>query len=426
MKIELPRGMRDIEFEESKYIELMRQKFIDAAQRFNFNFMEPSPLELLSTLEAKSGPSISNETYSFTDKGGRMIGLRFDLTVGLSRFVSQRRELKMPTKLASFGGVWRYDEPQFGRYRYFHQWDVEIFGSFSNEADSEIIEFVYKFLENLGLEIVVEINHRQIIERFLREKLGISAISTIGEMLRAVDKLSKKKPQQIYEEYEGKLNLSKLRQLIEFSNFKGKPEDCPDINILETFEGWKSTLEIFDSLKSRGVKNVQLNLGVVRGLDYYSGLVFEVFDPSTAIGALVGGGRYDKLTEIFGRKDIGTTGAAGGIERILSAMRNHNLMKLKSKPLVYVVYSSENVKNYAIRIVSDLRTSGYTTDYDIQGRRVDKQINEAISRRASAIIVVDQDEIKNQIVTIRNSKGETSKHKITDLIKKMDEVLMFC
>lgn len=426
MKIELPRGMRDIEFEESKYIELMRQKFIDAAQRFNFNFMEPSPLELLSTLEAKSGPSISNETYSFTDKGGRMIGLRFDLTVGLSRFVSQRRELKMPTKLASFGGVWRYDEPQFGRYRYFHQWDVEIFGSFSNEADSEIIEFVYKFLENLGLEVVVEINHRQIIERFLREKLGISAISTIGEMLRAVDKLSKRKPQQIYEEYEGKLNLSKLRQLIEFSNFRGKPEDCPEINILETFEGWKSTLEIFDSLKSRGVKNVQLNLGVVRGLDYYSGLVFEVFDPSTAIGALVGGGRYDKLTEIFGRKDIGTTGAAGGVERILSAMRNHNLMKLKSKPLIYVVYSSENVKNYAIRIVSDLRTSGYTTDYDFQGRRIDKQINEAISRRASAIIVVDQDEIKNQIVTIRNSKGETSKHKITDLIKKMDEVLMFC
>ena len=418
--------MRDIEFEESKYIELMRQKFIDAAQRFDFNFMEPSPLELLSTLEAKSGPSISNETYSFTDKGGRMIGLRFDLTVGLSRFVSQRRELKMPTKLASFGGVWRYDEPQFGRYRYFHQWDVEIFGSFSNEADSEIIEFVYKFLENLGLEVVVEINHRQIIERFLREKLGISAISTIGEMLRAVDKLSKKKPQQIYEEYQGKLNLSKLRQLIEFSNFKGEPEDCPDINILETFEGWKSTLEIFDSLKSRGVKNVQLNLGVVRGLDYYSGLVFEVFDPSTAIGALVGGGRYDKLTEIFGRKDIGTTGAAGGVERILSAMRNHNLMKLKSKPLVYVVYSSENVKNYAIRIVSDLRTNGYTTDYDFQGRRIDKQINEAISRGASAIIVVDQYEIKNQIVTIRNSKGETSKHKITDLIRKMDEFLMFC
>ena len=426
MKIELPRGMRDIEFEESKYIELMRQKFIDAAQRFNFNFMEPSPLELLSTLEAKSGPSISNETYSFTDKGGRMIGLRFDLTVGLSRFVLQRRELKMPTKLASFGGVWRYDEPQFGRYRYFHQWDVEIFGSFSNEADSEIIEFVYKFLENLGLEVVVEINHRQIVERFLREKLGISAISTIGEMLRAVDKLSKRKPQQIYEEYQGKLNLSKLRQLIEFSNFKGKPEDCPDINILETFEGWKSTLEIFDSLKSRGVKNVQLNLGVVRGLDYYSGLVFEVFDPSTAIGALVGGGRYDKLTEIFGRKDIGTTGAAGGVERILSAMRNHNLMKLKSKPLIYVVYSSVNVKNYAIRIVSDLRTNGYTTDYDFQGRRIDKQINEAISRGASAIIVVDQYEINNQIVTIRNSKGETSKHKITDLIGKMDEFLMFC
>ncbi len=426
MKIEIPRGMRDIEFEESKYIELMRQKFMDAAQRYNFNFMEPSPLEMLSTLEAKSGPSISSETYSFTDKGGRTVGLRFDLTVGLSRFVSQRREFKMPIKLASFGGVWRYDEPQSGRYRYFHQWDVEIFGSFSNEADSEIIEFVYKFLKDLGLEVVVEINHRQIIERYLTDKLGISEISTIGEMLRAIDKLARKTPQQIYEEYERKLDLSKLRQLIEFCNFKGRPEDCPESNILENFEGWKSTLEIFDSLKSRGVKEAQLNLGIVRGLDYYSGLVFEVFDASTNIGALVGGGRYDKLTEIFGRKEIGTTGAAGGVERILAAMRNRNLMKLKSKPLIYVVYSSEKVKNCVIQIVSDLRNSGYTTDYDFQTKRIDKQISDAISRKASAIIVVDQDEIKNQMVTIRNNKGETTRHKITDLIKKMDEVLVAC
>src|SRR5262245_38566211 len=165
--------MRDIEWQESIYIEMIKQKFIDAAQRFNFELMEPSPLEMLSTLEAKSGTSISNETYSFVDKGGRYVGLRFDFTVGLSRFVCQRRDLKMPTKLGSFGGVWRYDGPQAGRYRFFHQWDIELFGSTSEDADSEIIEFSTKFFDLLGLKVIIQINHREIIETYVNEVLGI-------------------------------------------------------------------------------------------------------------------------------------------------------------------------------------------------------------------------------------------------------------
>lgn len=422
MKIEIPRGMRDIEWQESAYIELIKQKFIDAAQRFNFVLMEPSPLEMLSTLEAKSGTSISNETYSFLDKGGRRVGLRFDLTVGLTRFVSQRRDLKMPTKLASYGGVWRYDEPQSGRYRYFHQWDIEIFGSFSEDADSETVEFVAKFLDFLGLNAVVQINHRKIIETYLNEKLEISEISTIAEMLRAVDKLSRKTPQQLIDEYRGKLDLTKLQKLIEFSSFKGKPEDCPVSNILESFEAWKQTLGVFDSIKSRNVKNVQLNFGIVRGLDYYSGLVFEVFDTSTNIGALAGGGRYDRLPEIFGRKDIGATGAAGGVERIIAAMENHNLLNLKRKPLIYVVYSSEQVKNHAIQIVSNLRTSGYNVDYDFQAKSTKKQIDEGISRNAAVIILFEPELMDGQLVTVRNNKGIESKVKIENLMEKLDEM----
>lgn len=422
MKIEVPRGMRDIEWQESIYIELIKQKFIDAAQRFNFEVMEPSPLEMLSTLEAKSGTSISNETYSFVDKGGRNVGLRFDFTVGLSRFVCQRRDLKMPAKLASFGGVWRYDEPQAGRYRFFHQWDIELFGSTSEDADSEIIEFSTKFFDLLGLKVIIQINHRKIIETYLNEVLGITEMSALAEMLRAVDKLARKTPKNLLEEYQGKLDLGVLKKLFEFSSFKGRPEECPTRNTLENFNSWKSTVRVFDTLRSRNIKNVQLNFGIVRGLDYYSGLVFEIVDPSTNIGALAGGGRYDMLPEIFGRSDIGATGAAGGVERIITAMESHKLLNAITKSLIYVVYTSERVKNDAIRMVSNLRNLGYKVDYDLQARPAKRQINEAITRNAAAVILFEQEQIGGQLVTVRNHKGFESKVKMENLVEKIKEM----
>ncbi|HEX7207373.1 MAG TPA: ATP phosphoribosyltransferase regulatory subunit, partial [Nitrososphaeraceae archaeon] len=116
MKFQLPRGMRDLEPDEYEDMNVIRNAFIESARIFNFILMEPSPLELLSTLEAKSGPSITKEIYNFVDKGNRKIALRFDLTIGLTRYFVSRRDLKIPTKIASFGGVWRYDEPQAGRY----------------------------------------------------------------------------------------------------------------------------------------------------------------------------------------------------------------------------------------------------------------------------------------------------------------------
>ena len=124
MKLELPRGLRDIEPEEFKKVEWLREKFMETLDLFGFNKMELSPIENLSTLETKSGPSIVNEIYYFKDKAQRDLGLRFDLTVGISRYISSRRDLEFPIKIGSFSGVWRYDEPQHGRYRWFYQWDA--------------------------------------------------------------------------------------------------------------------------------------------------------------------------------------------------------------------------------------------------------------------------------------------------------------
>src|SRR5919197_1861837 len=355
MKFDLPRGMRDLESEEYHNINYVREKFFESISLFNFKFMEPSPIEMLSTLETKGGPSISNEIYSFSDKAGRRIALRFDLSIGLTRFVTARRDLKMPAKIATFAGVWRYDEPQAERYRYFHQWDVEIYDSFSYESDAEIIEFVSVFFKRLGLDVTIEVNDRQLMEQFVRQRLGVTDEDIILEMFRAVDKVSKKGANQILIEYKDKIQYPLLQRLINVSNKRGTIDEIvrSDRDLVEFVEA-SNLVKLMDSLKARRVNNVGINLGIVRGLDYYSGIVFETFDPLAISGALVGGGRYDNLTKAFGRKDIGATGAAGGVQRLIMALEKHGILSLNLAPMVYVAYASNGLSKHVLDIVSNL------------------------------------------------------------------------
>jgi histidyl-tRNA synthetase len=424
MKLELPRGMRDIEPEELYNINYIKEKFTETTHLFNFNLMEPSPLETLATLEAKAGASISNEIYSFVDKGNRNIALRFDLTIGLTRFVATRRDLKMPVKLASFSDVWRYDEPQAGRYRYFHQWDIEIYGSSSKESDVEVIEFVSLFLKKLGLKVMVEVNDRQLIEEYIRQKLGVTEEQEIADMLRAVDKVAKKSVSELYKEYKDKISLSKLEQLIDLSSVKGTVNEVYSKADLKGLENWSRVSALMDSLKSRSVDNVRVNLGVVRGLDYYSGVVFEAFDPFIQLGALVGGGRYDRLTHAFGRQDIGAIGAAGGVERIIIALKNKGILKSIPKQMVYVAYTSSTIRASALDIVSILRNSGINTDYSLNERALRKQLDDAASKDAVLTVIVAPEEIEKGQVTVRSmSDGTESKQKVNDLGKSLYNIL---
>ena len=141
--MELPRGMKDFDRDEIVKIEFVRQKFLETANAFGFVLMEPSPIELLDTLEKKSGSAIKNEIYQFKDKGDREVALRFDFTVGLTRYAASQKTLKLPAKFSSFGGVWRYDEPQKGRYRFFHQWNIETFGNLNLEHDAETVSYTH-------------------------------------------------------------------------------------------------------------------------------------------------------------------------------------------------------------------------------------------------------------------------------------------
>ena len=330
----------------------------------------------------------------------------------------------MPVKLASFSDVWRYDEPQAGRYRYFHQWDIEIYGSPGKESDVEVIEFVSLFLKKLGLNVMVEVNDRQLIEEYIQQKLGVTEGQIVADMLRAVDKVAKKSVSELYKEYKDKISLSVLQQLIDLSGIKGTINEVYSKADLNGLENWSRVAELMDSLKSRGVDNVRVNLGIVRGLDYYSGVVFEAFDPFIELGALVGGGRYDRLTHAFGRQDIGATGAAGGVERIMIALKNKGILKSMPKQMVYVAYTSSIIRASALDIVSILRNSGINTDYSLNERVLRKQLDDAASKDAVLTVIVAPEEIEKGQVTVRSmSDGTESKKKVNELAESLYNIL---
>ena len=422
--MELPRGMKDFDKNEMIKIEFVRQKFLETASVFGFNLMEPSPIELLSVLEAKSGPSIRDEIYQFQDKGNREVALRFDFTVGLTRYATSQKTLKLPAKLSSFGGVWRYDEPQKGRYRFFHQWNIEIFGNLNLDYDAEIIEFTSRFFDNLTMEnIIIDINHRKLVQSYINQLFESNETSLLNDIFRAVDKIQKKSKNEILQEYTKKgYSSEKLEKILEFSKIKGTPSEIQQNFDVSDLDGWDELVTLHDSLKHRGIDNIRINFGIVRGLDYYSGIVFEAYDTTSDLGALVGGGRYDSLPNTFGRNDFGATGVAGGVERIILCLDAQNVSYTQSHYTVSVLYSNEELKLEAVRTASKLRSLGIPTNIDLNGKSLKKQMEISSSSRFS-IIFAPQEFSEKQVV-LRNMVDRTEKRvSLEELITNPKDII---
>ena len=422
--MELPRGMKDFDKNEMIKIEFVRQKFLETARVFGFNLMEPSPIELLSVLEAKSGPSIRDEIYQFQDKGNREVALRFDFTVGLTRYATSQKTLKLPAKLSSFGGVWRYDEPQKGRYRFFHQWNIEIFGNLNSDYDAEIIEFTSRFFDNLTMEnIIIDINHRKLVQSYINQLFESKETSLLNDMFRAVDKIQKKSKNEILQEYTQKgYSPEKLEKILEFSKIKGTPSEIQKKFDVSDLDGWDELVTLHDSLKHRGIDNIRINFGIVRGLDYYSGIVFEAYDTTSDLGALVGGGRYDSLPNTFGRNDFGATGVAGGVERIILCLDAQNVSYIQSHDTVSVLYSNEELKLEAVRTASKLRSLGIPTNIDLNGKSLKKQME--ISSSSKFSIIFAPQEFSEKQVVLRNMVDRTEKRvSLEELITNPKDIL---
>jgi len=407
--MDLPRGMKDFDGNEMTKIEFVRQKFLETAEIFGFKLMEPSPIELLSVLEAKSGPSIKDEIYQFKDKGDREVALRFDFTVGLTRYAASQKTLKLPARFSSFGGVWRYDEPQKGRYRFFHQWNIETFGNLNLDYDAEIIEFTSRFFDNLTLQnIVIDINHRKLVESYIIQVLESNETSSLTDMFRAVDKIQKKSKNEILQEYKQKgYSSEKLEKILEFSNIKGTPSEIQQNFDTSGLDGWDELCTLYDSLKDIGIDNIRINFGIVRGLDYYSGIVFEAYDSTSDLGALVGGGRYDSLPNAFGRNDLGATGVAGGIERIILRLDAQGISYTTSNETISVLYVNDELKPRAIECASRLRKLGISTSVDLTGKSLKKQME--VSTNSKFCVIFAPKEFSEEQIILRNMTDRTEK-----------------
>lgn len=398
--------MKDFEEKENSNIEHIRNHFKKLSDLYGFSFMDPSPIELLSVLETKSGPAIRDEIYYFKDKGDREVALRFDFTVGLTRYASSQKSMRLPAKISAFGGVFRYDEPQKGRYRYFHQWDIEIYGKPELESEAEIIEFTSRLFDSLLLRnITIDINHRNLVESFINQTFDSKDAQLVGDMLRAIDKIQKKSKQEILDEFKDRYDINKLEKILEFSQIKGTISEVESKFDTSKLQSWDELKQLFDSLENRGIVNTRINFGIVRGLDYYSGIVFEVFDKNSTLGALAGGGRYDSLTKAFGREDIGATGVAGGVERIILTMQEQGIIPETKQIRISVLYINEEMQKVAMSITSLLRLNNIPTNVDLSGKNLKKQIEQA--SESKYCIIVAPKELEQSKVVLRNMQDGT-------------------
>ena len=398
--------MKDFEEKENSNIEHIRNHFKKLSVLYGFSFMDPSPIELLSVLETKSGPAIRDEIYYFKDKGDREVALRFDFTVGLTRYASSQKSMRLPAKISAFGGVFRYDEPQKGRYRYFHQWDIEIYGKSELESEAEIIEFTSRLFDSLLLRnITIDINHRNLVESFINQTFDSKDAQLVGDMLRAIDKIQKKSKREILDEFKDRYDINKLEKILDFSQIKGTISEVESKFDTSKLQSWDELKQLFDSLENRGIVNTRINFGIVRGLDYYSGIVFEVFDKNSTLGALAGGGRYDSLTKAFGREDIGATGVAGGVERIILTMQEQGIMPETKQIRVSVLYINEEMQKVAMSITSLLRLNNIPTNVDLSGKNLKKQIEQA--SESKYCIIVAPKELEQSKVVLRNMQDGT-------------------
>jgi histidyl-tRNA synthetase len=413
----LPRGIRDIEPDEMAKRNWVYERIREMFRRYAFQEMEPATLEELRTLEAKSGPAIKDEIYWFNDKAGRSIGLRFDLTVGMARMVAGRSDLPEPIKLACIGGNWRYDEPQFGRYRYFTQWDAEIFGSDDPTADAEAVALSMDILSNVGLkEFEVRISNRKVIQGFV-ESLGLKSQEKIETVFRTVDKSRKISAEAVKTELRSAgLEGNVTDSLVEFISIQDKPASVlKKISEVQTRSeeaklGYRELVLLADALQGLGkLGRCLFDMSVVRGIGYYDGIVFEAFDKGgEEVGAVLGGGRYDRLCGVYGKRSIPATGVAGGIERLLISLEKAGVLpKHKEVGTVFVAAVNDEVRQHALSIAAKLRDARIPSDVDVKRKSLAKQLEYANSLGIPYALIVGPQELKSGQFKLRDMKKRT-------------------
>jgi len=411
---QIPRGTRDFTSEEMQKRRYVENSMKSTFQTFGYREIQTPMFETLKLFTAKSGEGIIEEIYNFTDKGSRELALRPELTAPVMRMYVDKLQMEpKPLKLFYFGSCFRYDRPQKGRYREFTQAGCEIIGADTPEAYAELIAMAYTVLENVGLKNI---------------QLNVGNLNVLSSMFNML-KLPKGKQKYLVP----LIDKSQFEDVLSaLQDFGVNPKDASSfLEVLETSdikkileyvkndESAKEELlkleKILDLLKkSFGIKNIKLKMSIVRGLDYYKGVVFEIDAPN--LGAekqLCGGGAYE-LIELFGGRESPTAGFAIGFDRTILALETEKYSFPTLELDVFVIPINEEMMNKALEITQDLRKQGIKTDLDLLSRGIGRSLKYASSINAKKVIIVGPKELEQDSVTLRNmetGKQETVKIK---------------
>ncbi len=410
-------GFRDFYPEECAVRNHLFRQWRAGARRFGFSEYDAPALESLDLYRAKSGDEIVAQLFGFTDRGGRDVALRPEMTPSLARLVGARASaLPKPVKWFSIGEQFRYERQQRGRLRSFYQFNADILGEPGPEAEIELIALLVQTLTGFGLtaeDFVVRLSDRDLWVDYLR---GVGLDDTaIGAVLTVVDKIGREPEAKTLERLQPHLGeaagdfFGKISILRDIDSFEALErffrahvtDDAVRTDLESRLAQWKTLLS---GLEAMGLGDFfRIDLSIVRGLAYYTGFVFEVFDREGRFRALAGGGRYDHLVEKLGGPSLPATGFAVGDVTLWEFLQDRKLLpRYVEAPELFVVIGGEEARTAAFRDIRALREAGYRVEYPLKPPAFGKQFKQAAASGARAALIYGSDEVAKGTVKVRN------------------------
>lgn len=422
------KGARDFYPEDKRIQKYVFNVMRQVAEKFGYEEYDAPLLEPLEIYAAKSGEEIVNEqTYTFTDRGGRKVAIRPEMTPSVSRMVAaKRQELSYPLRWYSIPSNWRYERPQRGRSREFWQLNIDLFGIEGIEAEQEVITLADAVMQAFGAkrsQYTIKLNSRKLINACLGDYLKLNETQT-REIIKLIDRLPKMAAGEFKPQAEAILkssqikdgSIKKLLELVKADDIKDLPEELyqhPSVAEIKRLIGL---------LEDSAIKNVKYDFSVMRGLDYYTDIVFEVADNDPDNNrSMFGGGRYDGLVGMFGVEPLPTVGFGMGDVTLQNFLESRGLMpKPVTETDVYAVIVGD-IFEESQKIISELRESGLNVAVDMSGRKLAAQIKSAVKKDIHFCIFIGKDDLSKGKYNLKNLESGEEKNlsltKIIDLIK---------
>jgi histidyl-tRNA synthetase len=394
-----------------------RERLVDTARRvyrsYGFSPIDTPALEYLEILAGKGSEETDKQLYKFQDHGGRWVGLRFDLTVPLARFAAEHvAELGTPLKRYHIATVWRGENTQRGRYREFMQCDFDTLGTRSMVADIETALVIDDLFRALGFaDFTIRLNNRLVLTGLL-ERFGLAEHSTA--VLRALDKIGKIGPEAVADEMvsAARATAEQARQVLRLAEIGGGNDEM--LRQAESLVAGSETglsgvaklRELLDGAAAGGVApaRLRIDLSIARGLDYYTGTVFETFlDALPGIGSVCSGGRYDNLAELFTAQELPGIGASLGLDRLLAAMEELGMVEKISTPApVFIPYFEKERLHDYLRLAAGVRAAGIGVEVFPDPKKLGQQLKYADRRGFRIALIAGGNELQSGTCQVKD------------------------